>query len=50
MADSITILQSEVLQITVCRLGFQIIENHYPFNNTVLLGLQPRGIYLANKK
>jgi len=49
MADSITLLQSEVLQITVCRLGFQIIENHYPFNNTVLLGLQPRGIYLANK-
>jgi pyrimidine operon attenuation protein / uracil phosphoribosyltransferase len=26
-----------------------LIENHYPFNDTVIVGLQPRGIFLADK-
>lgn len=37
------------LAITIGRLCQQLIENHQNFNNTVLLGLQPRGIFLAEK-
>ncbi|MCB0738716.1 MAG: bifunctional pyr operon transcriptional regulator/uracil phosphoribosyltransferase PyrR [Bacteroidetes bacterium] len=31
------------------RLAAQLIENHNQFENTVLIGLQPRGIFLAVK-
>lgn len=44
-----SILSSEQLELTIQRLGHQLIENHYPFSNTVIIGLQPRGIYLAEK-
>lgn len=37
------------LAITIGRLCQQLIENHQNFDNTVLLGLQPRGIYLAER-
>lgn len=37
------------LAITIGRLCQQLIENHQNFSNTVLLGLQPRGIFLAEK-
>ncbi len=37
------------LAITIGRLCQQLIENHQNFHNTVLLGLQPRGIFLAKK-
>jgi len=41
------ILDSDLLDITLNRLCQQLIENHDKFEDTVLLGLQPRGIYLA---
>lgn len=41
------ILDSDLLAITVDRLCQELIENHADFNDTVLLGLQPRGIFLA---
>jgi pyrimidine operon attenuation protein/uracil phosphoribosyltransferase len=41
------ILDSKQLDITLSRLCQQLIENHSNFNNCVLLGLQPRGIFLA---
>lgn len=41
------ILDSDLLDITLSRLSHQLIENHGNFENTVILGLQPRGIYLA---
>ena len=41
------ILDSDLLDITLDRLCQQLIENHNIFNDTVILGLQPRGIYLA---
>jgi pyrimidine operon attenuation protein / uracil phosphoribosyltransferase len=41
------ILDSDLLDITLNRLCQQLIENHNPFDQTVILGLQPRGIYLA---
>lgn len=41
------ILDSDLLDITVSRLCQELIENHTDFKNTVLIGMQPRGIYLA---
>ncbi len=41
------IFDSEQLDITLSRLSHQLIENHGHFTNTVILGLQPRGIFLA---
>ena len=34
-------------QRTITRLCYQLIENHDDFDNSVILGLQPRGIMLA---
>lgn len=41
------ILDSDLLDITLSRLCQQLIENHHNFSDTVILGLQPRGIFLA---
>jgi pyrimidine operon attenuation protein/uracil phosphoribosyltransferase len=41
------ILDSDLLDITINRLCQQLIENHQEFQETVILGLQPRGIFLA---
>lgn len=41
------ILDSGLLDITLNRLCEQLIENHSDFSETVILGLQPRGIFLA---
>jgi pyrimidine operon attenuation protein/uracil phosphoribosyltransferase len=41
------ILDSDLLNITLDRLCQELIENHVDFTNTVLLGMQPRGIFLA---
>jgi len=41
------ILDSDLLDITISRLCQQLIENHQEFQETVILGLQPRGIALA---
>lgn len=41
------ILDSDLLDITISRLCQQLIENHNDFENTVILGMQPRGIHLA---
>lgn len=43
------ILNQTQLALTIKRLCFQLIENHNDFSNTVLIGLQPRGIYLAKR-
>jgi pyrimidine operon attenuation protein / uracil phosphoribosyltransferase len=45
----ITILNSTQFQISLMRLTHQLIENHGDFNNTVIIGLQPRGIFLMNR-
>lgn len=41
------ILDSDLLTVTINRLCQELIENHEGFDSTVLLGLQPRGIFLA---
>ena len=44
-----TLLNSKDIEIILHRLACQLIENHNNFSNTVLIGLQPRGAFLANK-
>ena len=41
------IFDSDLLDITLSRLCQQLIEAHADFRETVILGLQPRGIFLA---
>ncbi len=41
------ILDSDLLDITLNRLCEQLTENHNSFENSVILGLQPRGVFLA---
>ena len=43
------ILNSTEIHIILHRLACQLIENHNDFSNTVLIGLQPRGVFLANR-
>jgi pyrimidine operon attenuation protein / uracil phosphoribosyltransferase len=42
------ILDSDLLDLTISRLCQQLIENHNDFNDTVIIGMQPRGIFLAD--
>jgi pyrimidine operon attenuation protein/uracil phosphoribosyltransferase len=44
-----TLLNSKDIEIILHRLACQLIENHNDFSNTVLIGLQPRGVFLANR-
>ncbi len=43
------ILDSKHFEITVTRLCYQLIEVHNDFSNTAIIGLQPRGIFLAKR-
>jgi len=43
------LLNEQELAITLQRLACQLIERHDDFKNTVLIGIQPRGIYLAER-
>jgi len=44
-----TILNAQQLAITLQRLSHQILENHIDLVNTVLIGIQPRGIYVSDR-
>ncbi len=43
------LLDANQIDIIINRLVCQLIENHNDFTNTVLIGLQPRGIHLLEK-
>lgn len=43
------IIDHTLLDITLSRLAHQLIENHGDFASTVMIGLQPRGVLLANR-
>ncbi|UZR94385.1 bifunctional pyr operon transcriptional regulator/uracil phosphoribosyltransferase PyrR [Chondrinema litorale] len=45
----IKLLSSKLLDIMLSRLCQQLIENHIDFNDSVLLGMQPRGVFLAKR-
>ena len=42
------ILDSALLDITVNRLCHQLIENHGNFQDVVIIGLQPRGLFVSD--
>ncbi len=44
-----TILDKNKFNIVIERLAHQLIENHYSFENTVIIGIQPRGVFLADR-
>ncbi len=44
-----TILTQQQVALTVKRLAQQVIENHMQLANTVLIGLQPRGIFVSDR-
>jgi pyrimidine operon attenuation protein / uracil phosphoribosyltransferase len=44
-----TILDKSQLDLTIQRLSHQLLENNGDFTGTVIIGLQPRGIFLADK-
>ena len=43
------LLTSKEVHIILHRLACQLIENHLDFSNTILIGLQPRGKFLAER-
>ena len=43
------LLDSKKIDLILNRLLCELVENHKDFNNTVLIGLQPRGIFLIEK-
>jgi pyrimidine operon attenuation protein / uracil phosphoribosyltransferase len=43
------VLDQQQIAITLKRFCYQLIENHDDFENTVILGLQPRGTLLLDK-
>ncbi|MFI5185212.1 MAG: bifunctional pyr operon transcriptional regulator/uracil phosphoribosyltransferase PyrR [Chitinophagales bacterium] len=44
-----SILTEQQLAITIKRLAHQVLENHIDLENTVLIGIQPRGVYLSDQ-
>jgi pyrimidine operon attenuation protein/uracil phosphoribosyltransferase len=43
-----TVLASQQLSITIRRLASQILENNNELSQTVIIGIQPRGVYLSD--
>ena len=43
------LFDSPLLKVTISRLCHQLIEVHEDFSKSVLVGMQPRGIYLAER-
>ena len=43
------ILDAKELKILLQRLVCELIENHGDFSHTVLIGIQPRGVYLLDR-
>ena len=44
-----SILSEHQLHITIKRLAHQLLENNTGIDNTVLIGLQPRGVFLSDR-
>ncbi len=43
------LLEKSRFDVTIKRLCHQLVEVHNDFSNTVIIGLQPRGVYLARR-
>ena len=44
-----TVINSKEIHIILHRLACQLIEKHLDFSNTVLIGIQPRGVFFARR-
>lgn len=44
-----TILTEKELALTIQRLSHQLLENHLSFQDLVIIGIQPRGIYFSDR-
>ena len=44
-----TLLDEKEMYIILHRLACQLIENHHDFQDTILIGIQPRGVFFANR-
>ena len=49
MLEEREILNAESIVVTIERLCYQLIEVHDNFDDTVLIGVQPRGAFLNNR-
>lgn len=49
MAAAKILLNQQNFEITLTRLCCQLIETHNNFENTVIIGLQPRGVFLSKR-
>lgn len=47
--QALTILESDAFDLTVKRLGHQLIEDRGHLGDTALIGLQPRGVFFARR-
>jgi len=47
--QNIPLLNQPKFQLTLNRLSYQLIENHDDFRDSVIIGLQPRGLYLSRR-
>ena len=45
----VEIISEKQFNFTLNRLAFELIENHNDFSDSVLIGLQSRGVYLASR-
>jgi pyrimidine operon attenuation protein/uracil phosphoribosyltransferase len=43
------VLNEQQISLTIKRLAHQVLENHVHLQNTVIVGLQPRGIFLSDR-
>ncbi|HVX51205.1 MAG TPA: bifunctional pyr operon transcriptional regulator/uracil phosphoribosyltransferase PyrR [Chitinophagaceae bacterium] len=43
------ILTEQQVALSIKRLAHQVIENHLQLQDTVIIGLQPRGIYVSDR-
>ncbi|MEP7319011.1 MAG: bifunctional pyr operon transcriptional regulator/uracil phosphoribosyltransferase PyrR [Panacibacter sp.] len=44
-----SILTEQQVALSIKRLAHQVLENHLSLENTVLIGMQPRGIYVSDR-
>ncbi|MBS1645914.1 MAG: bifunctional pyr operon transcriptional regulator/uracil phosphoribosyltransferase PyrR [Bacteroidetes bacterium] len=49
MASAKIVLNTQNFEITLTRLCHQLIETHNHFEDTAIIGLQPRGVFLSKR-
>jgi pyrimidine operon attenuation protein / uracil phosphoribosyltransferase len=44
-----SLLNQQQIELTIKRLAHQVLENHVLLDNTVIIGIQPRGVSLSDR-